>query len=1000
MKLPSFLKPKRILPVFIICLVIFSYFFTNQPQNDSYVVIDDPLTPLSDSPDIEPISTSPSDFNEEEFTLNIDEVLPNDEIEDIDELNSDSSLELLNNNEIVSNIEDSDNNTESYDSTPVNNSTDSETVTQKQTALFYLNTKNLDYSSIDYKKCYYVGKGSVIEEICNDTVQDVIVDEAPEYNGAAGRYDISWDYIDNSNGFYCVYASVTPGENTQTEKTAYYYLNIRKLDLEDNPYQKCYYVGKGSVLEDEDYKGNITTSTSLIPEYDGSKGDYIISWDKIAYNPDKNYYMVFGNITSSIQTEEPALYYLNTRNLDLTNDPYQKCYYVGKGSVMKETDPRGNETISTSTIPAYNGEVGDYIISWDKISYVSNKYMVFGNVVNSVQTEATAYYYLNIRNLDLSDDPYKKCYYVGKGSVIKDTNPRGEETISTSVIPDYNGEVGDYIISWDKISNVSNKYYMVFGQVTKRQTDYNNLDALIKSNAVQNGDVVTTKGFYSAGDGGAAKYTISNTSGSTTEGYHNIKLSNGLYAILNISDNTICANQFGAYGDGIHDDVPALQAIVNLGYNVSLCSGQTYKFISDALYLKNSVTINGNNATILADDTYTPQKKDSQYYLIRNIYGNKLDSFSMNNLSIKVNFSSGRISGREFVVVSPLLVKNVALDHVDVETSKTLNCITCVWVDNGCDSVKINKCNFINRTSGATGGALWITSRTDKVFSDHSAIKSCSITNTYLFCSSADEVLALWGTNDFNATIKDCTIEGDITAQGKTRVVNIATRGDNHANFNVTIDNCDIKSNCNTDNTSSYYDSILGIGTDYPSNTVVVNITNSRIGGNVYGALIFPSGFKSEYISRFDANNRTVTINFEKCKIDCSSTVTGAAMGYYDTSAEYPSHAWDCRFTSCQIKCNTAFAYLYVPGDTKYYTPKIEIEDCDIQVTDAKAFICQAEKSASIDLDISDTDIVAAGVDDIVEPRNSRQRNLTTQKNAVDQTTVSEVSINGNEVTE
>lgn len=926
MKLPDLFTRKKLISILALFILVFSCFFQKEEVKDAFVTIDidDSMVPLSDS--FENDSTSDLDYLDDDIVF---EVLDdNDELPDssddmsnydigqsdddnniLDSLKEQSTLDVKESSE---NLESTDD-IESYD----NHESSKESVITTKQAFFYLNIRGLDLNDITSKKCYYVGKGSVFEETLDGVIQEVAVNESPEYNGELGRYDYEWSYIDNSEGKYCVYGSVTPSENIKTEKSALYYLNIKNLDLDSINYKKCYYVGKGSVIEDEDYKGRVSVSTSIVPEYNGEVGRYSISWDKIDYVEDTNSYKVYGTVTAS----------------------------------------------------------------------------------ENIQTEKTAYYYLNTRNLDWSDINYKKCYYVGKGSVIEDEDYKGNLSVTPSLIPDYNGEAGNYIISWDKIADISGNY-RVFGAVTKKETSFANIEALKAAKAVAVGDVVTTKGFYSAGDGGAAEYTISDNSNYSTNDNRGIKLENGLYALLNITNNTVCANQLGAYGDGQHDDVPVIQRIVDSGHNVSLCNGQTYKFISDGLFLSNPVTIEGNGATILVDDSYAPKKDDSQYYLIRNIFGNKISSFNLNNTNIKVDFSNNRISGREFVAISPLLINNVSLDHVNIETSRTNNCIICVWINNGCDTVSITNCNFINNTTGATGGALWLSAKNDKVFNEFNDLKNCRISNTHVFSSSADEVLGFFGTCNVNAEVSNCTIEGNIKATGRTRVVSIVSQGDNHAKININFNNCVVKSNCDTSNTSSYYDSVFGIGTDYPSNSINVNVANCKVIGTVYGSLIFPSCFRPDYVTRFDANNRPVSIKFTGCDIDCSSTITGTATNYYNTGAEYPTYAWDCNFDNCSISCSTAFAYLYIPGNAKYYIPKIEIDSCDIQVDDAKAFICQAEQSAGVDLEINETDITAQGVTDIVKSKSSRQRSLTTQKNAQDQTVISDVSINGVDIAE
>ncbi len=786
-------------------------------------------------------------------------------------------------------------------------------------AYYYLNTKNQSWSNIDYKQCYYVGKGSVSNSIGTATkgkVKSSYLQNIPEYDGGVGNLDISWDYFDTYNGYYRIYGTVTPRSITKEEKTAFYYLNIRNMKYDEIDYRKCYYVGKGSVIEESDSKGVV-------------------------------------------------------------------------------------QNVTTNVIPEYNDEIGRYTISWDYIANSDNNYNVYATAtpVPTVKNEKAAYFYLNNHNQNMEQIDYKKCYYVGKGSVIEEVDYKGNTSVALSKIPDYNGEAGNYIISWEKIFLAPEKdYYMVIASVIKKEIEFDSVEALKKTTSVVEGDIVKTKGYYTSGDGGAAEYTVIKKSNYSATDNRCFKLSNGLYAELNISNNTVCANQLGAYGDGIHDDVVVLQRLVNLGYNITLCKGKTYKFISNALYISNPITLNGNGATIVVDDSYAPQKSDSTYYLIRNVYDNTITSFNLYNINIKVNFSNNRISGREFVVVSPLLISNLRFENVKIQTSKTNNCITCLWIDNGCDSLVINNCKFYNNTSGATGGSLWLTSRKDSKYSEFKSLKNCKITNSYFFSSAGDEVFALWGTGNITAVVSNSTIDGNILAKGKTRIISVVSHGNNGANLNVSMNNCKINANCDVSSSSSYYDSVFGVGTDYPSNKVKLNVTNSTIAAKVYGSLIFPSGYKSEYIARFDANNRPVSINFSKCNINCSSTVTGAGTNYYNTGAEYPASAWDCSFSDCSIKCGIAFAYLYVPGDSKYYLPKIEIDNCDIKVDNAQAFICHGVQSAGIDLNIVDTEIIAQGVNGIKDINNLKKTSLTTQKNAVNQTSLSGVSINGKNV--
>ena len=139
------------------------------------------------------------------------------------------------------------------------------------------------------------------------------------------------------------------------------------------------------------------------------------------------------------------------------------------------------------------------------------------------------------------------------------------------------GSIGTDAKQWNEL-NVNKAYasnnIIIFANVAEMKA----------SNKVKVGYTLKTLGYYSPNDGGGAEYVVvDNIGDGEIDDGSIIALQKGLYAKLLISDY-VNVKQFGAYGDGVHDDTEAIQKVLDKeNCNAYLPTG--IYIISDTLYV-------------------------------------------------------------------------------------------------------------------------------------------------------------------------------------------------------------------------------------------------------------------------------------------------------------------------------------------------------------------------------------------------------------------------------
>lgn len=134
---------------------------------------------------------------------------------------------------------------------------------------------------------------------------------------------------------------------------------------------------------------------------------------------------------------------------------------------------------------------------------------------------------------------------------------------------------------------------------------YPNVASMKADTELTDGQLVQTESYWDKQYGGSAYYDIVSSTSLTVDDGKCIQLDNGLYAELHVINDTVTVNQFGAYGDGEHDDSDAINNAINSNYKNIKFESETYK-INKRIDIQSSDTVLlGNGATITFDDNFT-----------------------------------------------------------------------------------------------------------------------------------------------------------------------------------------------------------------------------------------------------------------------------------------------------------------------------------------------------------------------------------------------------------
>ena len=266
---------------------------------------------------------------------------------------------------------------------------------------------------------------------------------------------------------------------------------------------------------------------------------------------------------------------------------------------------------------------------------------------------------------------------------------------------------------------------------------YSSVDDMKTDTSLTAGKIVQTEGYYNKNLGGGAYYDIVSTTSLSADNATCIQLDNGLYAELHAINDTVSVNQFGAYGDGEHDDANAIQVALNAGYKNVSFENTKYKFGSRICMNTSNVFVFGNSATLFWNDNVSFKTWEQLYIM------GTTESHVCNIDIYNLNFQNYNVKGVESVQLLMLYCDNVNINscnfYVDEILENKERKITNIWLENEFSNINIEKCKFKNLTNGEAGGNIWI-----RGSDSNYACNNLKIKNNYIEKSSHDETIAIW----------------------------------------------------------------------------------------------------------------------------------------------------------------------------------------------------------------------------------------------------------------
>lgn len=320
----------------------------------------------------------------------------------------------------------------------------------------------------------------------------------------------------------------------------------------------------------------------------------------------------------------------------------------------------------------------------------------------------------------------------------------------------------------DELINTSEMPIAKQNEMVEEQLDYKDckkLDSVQKMRItdLKLDDIVMTTGYYADATTGGAEYRIISNYSGVEDGMH-IQLRNGMWAEMMVKDNSVKPSQFGAYGDGKHDDTNPLQQALLSGYEV-VCEENAIYLLTKGLMIPSRSILDGNGSTFQINkiktffynefDLKENNNKGLFYYqfFMPIDYSLMNEEFNWKDVRIAWNVQQDIKHVGTYYIFMPNHVKEFYFNNVQIYVNgNESNNIQPIKFNGSAQKVDLYKCDIRNNTHAYAGGCVWFNVQ-------NGGYPDFKLRDSYLYSEARDEVISMWGRYGENVLVQNTTIE-------------------------------------------------------------------------------------------------------------------------------------------------------------------------------------------------------------------------------------------------